>query len=72
MRNLHLTLDCMYCSQKQGEDTAKFCGLLRIYELYMKSTGELLLFSKHVLIFCPSYSDVPNRRLCMFVTTVYY
>ena len=33
---------------------------------------KLLLFSKHVLIFCPSYSDVPSRRLCMFVSTVYY
>ena len=26
-------LDCMHCSQKLGEDFAKFCGLLRIYEL---------------------------------------
>ena len=24
----------MYCSQKLGEDFAKFCGLLRIYKLY--------------------------------------
>ena len=24
----------MYCSQKLGEDFAKFCGLLRVYELY--------------------------------------
>jgi hypothetical protein len=24
----------MYCGQKLGEDFAKFCGLLRIYELY--------------------------------------
>ena len=31
--NLPLTFDCMYCSQKKGEDFAKFCGLLRIYEL---------------------------------------
>ena len=34
LRNLHLTFDCMYCSQKLGEDFAKVCGLLRIYELY--------------------------------------
>ena len=34
LRNLHLTFDCMYCSQKLGEDFVKFCGLLRIYELY--------------------------------------
>ena len=31
-----LTFDCMYCSQKLGEDFAKLCGLLRIYELYQK------------------------------------
>ena len=30
----------MYCSQKQGEDFAKFCGLLRIYELYLKFRQE--------------------------------
>ena len=34
LQNLHLTFDCMYWSQKLGEDFAKFCGLLRIYELY--------------------------------------
>ena len=33
LRDLQLTFDCMYCSQKLGEDFAKFCGLLRIYEL---------------------------------------
>ena len=34
MRNLPLTFDCVYYSQKWWEDFAKFCGLLRIYELY--------------------------------------
>ena len=34
LQNLPLTFDCMCCSQKQGEDFAKFCGLFRIYELY--------------------------------------
>ena len=29
----------MHCSQKLGEDFAKFCGLLRIYELYRKSVA---------------------------------
>ena len=28
----------MYCSQKLGEDFAKLCGLLRIYELYDEIT----------------------------------
>ena len=34
MRNLHLTFDYSTYSQKVGEDFAKFCGLLRVYELY--------------------------------------
>ena len=34
LRNLHLTFDCSTYSQNLGEDFAKFCGLLRIYELY--------------------------------------
>ena len=34
LRNLHLTFDHSTYSQKLGEDFAKFCGLLRIYELY--------------------------------------
>ena len=33
LRNIQLTFDYMYFSQKLGEDFAKFCGLLRIYEL---------------------------------------
>ena len=34
LRNLHLAFDCMYCSQKWGEDFAKICGILRVYELH--------------------------------------
>ena len=34
LQNLHLTFVLCSASQKQGEDFAKFCGLLRIYELY--------------------------------------
>ena len=40
LRNLHLTFDYSTYSQKLGGDFAKFCGLLRIYELYF---GEALL-----------------------------
>jgi hypothetical protein len=32
----------MYCSQKEGEDLAKFCGLLRIYELEQLTPHSLL------------------------------
>ena len=35
LRNLHLTFVYMYYRQKKGEDFAKFCGLLWIYELYV-------------------------------------
>ena len=35
-RNLPLTFDCMYSSQKKVEDFAKFCGLLRICGLYLQ------------------------------------
>ena len=35
MRNLHLTFVLCSASQKQGGDFAKFCGFLRIYELYI-------------------------------------
>ena len=34
LRNLHLTFDYSTYSQKLGRDFAKFCDLLRIYELY--------------------------------------
>ena len=33
LRNLPLTFDYSTYSQKLGEDFAKICGLLRIYEL---------------------------------------
>ena len=33
LRNFHLTYDWRNIGQKQGEDFAKFSGLLRIYEL---------------------------------------
>ena len=43
MRNLHLTFDWHSKGQKQGEDFAKFCGLLIIYGLY-KSIQNILPF----------------------------
>ena len=38
LRNLHLTFDWHYIGKKKGEDFAKFCGLLRVYELYKNCT----------------------------------
>ena len=38
LRNLPLTFDYSTYGQKLGEDFAKFCGLLRIYELYIIET----------------------------------
>jgi hypothetical protein len=34
LRNLHQLFDWQYIGQIIGGDFAKFCGLLRIYELY--------------------------------------
>ena len=34
MQNLHQSYDWQYIGQIIGGDFAKFCGLLRIYELY--------------------------------------
>ena len=34
LRNLHRRFDWHYIGQFYGGDFAKFCGLLRIYELY--------------------------------------
>ena len=36
LRNFHLTFDSYDIGQKWGGDFAKFCGLLRIYELYFR------------------------------------
>ena len=44
LRNLHLTF--VLCSQKKSGDFTKFCGLLRIYELYLSSC---LDFKKKVI-----------------------
>ena len=44
MRNLPLTFDYSTYSQKKGEDFAKFCGLLRIYELNDKK--KLVVFGR--------------------------
>ena len=42
LRNLHLTFVLCSASQKLGKDLAKFCGLLRIYELYLKLKNSLI------------------------------
>ena len=34
MRNLHRRFDWHYIGQIYGGDFAKYCGLLRVYELY--------------------------------------
>ena len=37
LQNLHSRFDWQYIGQIYGGDFAKFCGLLRIYELYPKA-----------------------------------
>ena len=56
------TFDCMYCSQKLGEDFVKFCGLLRIYELYISP------FWKHTVVGDPpKFFDLPWSLWFLFV-----
>ena len=50
MRNLHLTFDWHYIGQKYGGDFTKFCGLLRIYELYEVSIIFLCNYSMDSII----------------------
>ena len=37
LQNLHQLFDWQYIGQTIGGDFAKFCGLLRIYKLYLES-----------------------------------
>ena len=45
LRNLQLTFDYITYSQKLDEDFTKFCGLLRIYELYFRTPLLFVLFA---------------------------
>ena len=60
----------MYCSQKLGEDFAKFCGLLRIYELYYGNMGCQVFKGgiQNQLDFCPK-NPYPQRKLLYFVNS---
>ena len=62
MRNLPLTFDCMYCSQKLGEDFAKLCALLRIYELYY-----LRVYAKTADNFWDTFSKVYRTFTVSFI-----
>ena len=48
LRNLLLAVDYSTYGQKLGEDFAKFCGLLRIYELYSQG----ICLSYNISTFC--------------------
>ena len=71
LRNFHLTFDFSTYSHKLGEEIAKFCGLLRIYELYlhdswiaiMSKIGILLDKDFQLMIFIPSWSTTLQFRL---------
>ena len=44
LRNLHLLFDWHYIGQMIGGYFAKFCGLLRIYELYPNYFAKIIIF----------------------------
>ena len=58
MQNLHHIFDRYYIGQIFGGDFAKFCGLLRMYELYQKVyvNGLLVALQKKV-----DNSKIPNN-----------
>ena len=58
MQNLHRIFDRYYIGQIFGGDFAKFCGLLRMYELYQKVyvNGLLVALQKKV-----DNSKIPNN-----------
>ena len=58
MQNLHRIFDRYYIEQIFGGDFAKFCGLLRMYELYQKVyvNGLLVALQKKV-----DNSKIPNN-----------
>ena len=71
MLNLPLTFVLCSASQKQGKDFAKFCGLLRIYELYIdfmylfleaKDALESIDFAEAVWFFI-SFKTVEVRKI---------
>ena len=53
MQNLHRRFDVYYIGQIQGGDFAKFCDLLRIYELYSCSMDSKVIH----LSFLTSFSN---------------
>ena len=52
MQNLHQLFDWQYIGQIIGGDFAKFCGLLRIYELQLEinAKADLIANSAHGLL----------------------
>ena len=52
MRNLHQLFDWQYIGQITGWDFAKFCGLLRIYELYFNRPWINTIWTR--------FSDLPS------------
>ena len=73
MRNIHRIFDRYYIGQIFGGDFAKFCGLLRMYELYQKVyvNGLLVVLQKKLTtvkyqITCkvqPKSSDQNNSNI---------
>ena len=55
-RNLHQLFDWQYIGQITGGDLEKFCGLLRIYELYQN-------YAKFFSLFHPFYEYVKSQTV---------
>ena len=65
MRSLHRRFNWHYIGQIYGGDFAKFCGLLRIYELYIIRFGQNNSFfpSKITDFGCYEFCSVTNLQI---------
>ena len=75
LRNIHLTFDYSTYSQKKGEHFAKFCGLLRRYEIYDGQEGlwPIFLVKRMVISFSEGVQNkLLNQNKQTLTSTVQY
>ena len=75
LRNLHLFLTGTSASQKKVEISQNFCGLLRIYELYIFSCFiqacffDTIISKKQLLAtFCVQFNSKAKHDFCSFLS----
>ena len=75
LRNLHLAFVLCSSSHKLGGDFAKFCGLLRIYELYKVELWTLIKISFCILTIYQQNYEVtsnPMKKKWNLLSTIFH